>query len=406
MKRYFCTIFILHFTYLAFSQTDSLYHAAKQHAYSVNYAQAQRDLNFILLEHPEHYDALFLQAMVMAWSGEFMPALRQLNFLINRFPPTEEALEAIARINYWAGEHVKAILSADKGLALYPDNENLMYIRAQALTAHQQYDEAIHTLDTLLQEDDSTKLHKEANSLKEKVEVLRRKNAVGVEYKQSRFSNTFTPWHQFTTFYQRKLPRTLMIGRLKYAQMFDQQGVQAEVDAYPQIDASTYAYVNLGFSNATFFPKIRWGAEIFRLLPDAWEASAGVRGLYFQDLPIHIYTAQLGRYFPTYWLSVRAYMSSLESTTPFTALLTARRYLKNEDHYTTLYLGNGATPLKINSLTEVQRLNATWLGIDYQHPLKKRLWLIRSSLEFQQEDYAEIRLTDRLSFTIHLKRRF
>lgn len=406
MKRYLCTIVVLHIAFLAFSQTDSLYHAARQHAYNGDYAQAHHDLNIILDQLPEHYDALFMRAMVSAWDGEFMPALRQLNFLAKRFSPTEEVLEAIARINYWAGENVKSVVAANQGLKLFPDNETLMYIRAQALTAQKQYDEAISTLDTLLQAEDSAKLHTDARDLKEKVEVLRRKNAIGVEYTQSRFSNTFTPWHQFTAFYQRKLPHTLLIGRVQYARIFDQQGVQAEVDAYPQIDASTYAYLNVGVSNATVFPKARWGAEIFRLLPNAWEASAGVRGLYFQDLPIHIYTAQLGRYFPTYWLSARVYMSSLENTTPFTGLLTARRYIQNEDHYATLYLGSGATPLKVNSLVEVQRLNASWIGIDYQHPLQNRLWLIRSSVEFQQEEYPEVRITDRLSFTIHLERRF
>lgn len=403
MRRYLLTLFIVLSSLQAFCQLDSLFQEARQHAFKGRYEEARHHLTAILSQSPEHYDALFLQAMVTAWNGDYYPALRQLNFLIHRFSPTEEAMEAIARINYWAGENTKAIVTADQGLGLFPDNVELKYIRAQALAAQQQYEESIANLDTLLQEEEA---HEGAQALKKHLEILKLKNAVGVEYVHSRFSNTFTPWHQFSAYYKRKLPNTLLIGRLQYARMFDQQGIQAEVDAYPKIDAKTYAYLNAGVSNATIFPMARWGAELYRLLPQQWEASAGIRGLYFQKVPIHIYTVQLGRYFPAYWISARAYMSSLESHQQVTGLLTARRYLGNEDHFATLYLGSGATPLKINSLAEVQRLDASWIGVDYQHPLQERKWTIRAALEFQQETYPEIRATDRLSFTIHLERRF
>ncbi len=403
MKRYLCTILLVISTLTAFCQKDSLYKEAKQHAYNSRYEQAIRDLNLVLSIYPEHYDALFLQAMVMAWRGEYQPALRQLNYLTNKFYPTEEVTEAIARINYWAGEHTKAIVAAEKGLALFPGNVNLMYIRAQALAAQKEYEDAIVGLDTLLKLDES---HEEAQALRKRLQVLKLKNAVGVEYTHSRFSNTFTPWHQVSAYYKRKLPNTLLIGSLQYARMFDQQGLQAEVDAYPNINKKTYAYLNAGVSNASIFPRFRWGAELYRMLPSQWEASAGMRGLYFEQVPVHIYTAQLGRYFPAYWVSGRVFMSTLDNSTPFTGLLTARRYLTNEDNYATFYIGSGATPLKINALAEIQRLNASWIGLDYQHPLQEQRWIIRAALEFQQEIYPEVRTTDRMSFTIHLERRF
>lgn len=403
MNKYFLIIWLAIQPFAGFCQVDSLYQEARLHAFNNRYEEANHDLDTILSQYPEHYDALFLQTMIMAWSGEYYPALRQLNFIINKFSPTEEAMEAIARINYWSGENIKAIITADKGLSLFPENLNLLYIRAQALAAQNQYEDAIASLDTLLQEKDD---YQEAQDLRQSLQILKLKNAVGIEYTHSRFSNTFTPWHQATAYYQRKLPNTLLIGRIQYAHMFDQQGIQVEADAYPKIDTKTYAYLNAGVSNATIFPKVRWGAELYRLLPHQWEASAGMRGLYFQAVPIHIYTVQLGRYFPAYWISARAFMSSLENQQQFTGLLTARRYLGHKDRYTTFYLGSGATPLKINSLAEVQRLDASWISVDYQHPLWERRWIIRSTLEVQQELYPEIRATDRVSFTIRLERRF
>jgi len=206
--------------------------------------------------------------------------------------------------------------------------------------------------------------------------------------------------------YQRKVPSALIIGRLRYARMFDQNGIQAEIDAYPEINEKTYAYLNLGISDRTIFPVFRWGAELFRELPSQWEASAGMRGLYFESTPVHIYTAHLGRYVGNYWLAARGFLTSLRSRNHFTGLLTARRYFEHEDHFLSLYAGSGATPLQINTLVEIQRLEANWLGLDYQHAFRDRTWLLRSAVEYQQETYPEVRSTDRISFSINLQKRF
>lgn len=385
------------------AQIDSLYQQSREFAHSGRYAEATALLQQIIRQEPQHYDALFLQALVTAWQGDYQPALRQLNILARQYEPTPEVMEAIVRINYWAGENIKALVAAGQGLKLYPESHTLMYLRARVLTAEKAYDEAIVNLQALLNQDPD---HQEAAVLLSQLQVLRLKNAVGVEYRHARFSNTFAPWHQLTLSYQRKLPSTLLVGRLRYANMFEQNGIQAEVDAYPEINEKTYAYLNLGVSDNTIFPALRWGAELYRELPKQWEASAGMRGLYFEDAPVHIYTAQLGHYIADYWLSGRAFLTTLRNRQHLTGLLTMRRYLQNEDHFFSLYLGNGATPLQVSTLAEIQRLEASWLGVDYQHSFRDRTWLLRSGLEYQQEVYPEIRSTRRLSFTLRLQKRF
>jgi YaiO family outer membrane protein len=403
MRKSIIIVFLLTCSLLSIAQPNARYEQAREHAYAGRYQAADQLLRQILADEPEHYDALFMQAMVMAWSGEYMPALRQLNMLGSKYPLSGEVAEAISRINYWAGEYAKALVAADKGLALFPENLALRYLKAQALAELEHYDEAISSLQDMLQLDPE---NQEAQALIKKLEFLRRKNAVGLEYAHARFSNTFSPWNQFSAYYKRKLPSLLLAGRLQYASMFDQQGIQAEVDAYPEINEKTYAYLNAGVSNATIFPAARWGAELYRELPDQWEASAGMRGLYFEEAPVHIYTAQLGHYFPAYWISARGFLTRLQGQQHLTGLLTARRFLQNEDHFLSLYLGNGATPLRVSSLVEIQRLDARWVGLDYQHPLNNRQWIIRSAVEYQHEAYPEIRTTDRLTFTLQVEKRF
>lgn len=404
IKRYLS--FILVFLLLSaesFAQVDDLYQRARQLAHQGAYQQANRLLRSVLTAHPEHYDALFLQAMITAWDGAYLPALRKLNKLKQQHGINPELIESISRINYWAGEHTKAVLAAEEGLALYPENTTLLYLKAQAEAAEEHYDAAIAALEALLVLQPE---HQEAIALLERLKVLRLKNTVGVEYLHARFSNSFSPWHQFTASYSRKVPSTLLVGRLKYARMFDQQGIQAEIDAYPTINEKTYAYLNAGISDATILPAFRWGAELYREFHQKWEASAGMRGLYFENAPVHIYTAQLGHYFSSFHISARGLLTTLEANQHVGGLLSLRRFIEHEDRYVSLYLGNGATPLRVNSLIEIQRLDATWLGLDYQHPLGDRTWLLRSALELQQEVYPEIRTTNRLSFSLQLQKRF
>jgi YaiO family outer membrane protein len=404
MNRYLNLILVLLlFSAEAFAQMDSPYQRARQNAHQGRYQEAGLMLESLLKENPDHYDALFLQALITAWDGEYMPALRQLNILMRMQGATAELMEAISRINYWAGENKKAIVAAEKGLNLYPGNTTLMYLRSRALAAEQEYDTAITGLEELLQ---LTPADEEAKALLKRLEVERLKNTAGIEYMHARFSNSFSPWNQVTASYARKMPSILLIGRLKYAQMFNQQGVQAEVDTYPTINDKTYAYLNAGVSGAGFFPAFRWGAEMYREFHQKWEASVGMRGLYFENAPVHIYTVQLGRYFPAFWVSARGLLTTLQGNSNLSGLFTFRRFIEHEDHFISVYLGNGATPQRINSLIEIQRLDASWVGLDYQHPLGDRTWLMRSALEIQQEVYPEVRTTNRISFSLHLAKRF
>jgi YaiO family outer membrane protein len=404
IKRYLCLLLLsLLLSAEGFAQLDGLYQRARQQAHQGKYEEAELLLKSLLKKDPSHYDALFLQALITAWDGDYMSSLRQLNTLMYEQGVTQDLVEAITRINYWAGENLKVVAEADKGLSLYPDNTTLMYLRARALAAEQEYGEAIAGLEALVQ---LSPTNEEALALLKLLEVKRLKNTAGIEYMHAQFSNSFSPWHQITASYSRKVPSALLIGRLKYASMFDQQGIQAEIDAYPVINESTYAYLNAGVSDATVLPAFRWGAELYRELAHEWEASAGMRGLYFENAPVHIYTAQLGRYFPSYWISARGLLTTLEDNQHLGGLLTLRRFIEHDDRYVSLYLGSGATPLRVNSLIEIQRLDASWLGLDYQHPLADRTWLIRTALELQQEIYPEVRTTNRLSFSLQLQKRF
>jgi YaiO family outer membrane protein len=75
-----------------------------------------------------------------------------------------------------------------------------------------------------------------------------------------------------------------VIGRVNYANRFQTDGLQAEVDAYPRLSNVFYTYVNAGYSeNAGVFPKYRAGFSLYANLPKSYEAEAGWRYLYVSE---------------------------------------------------------------------------------------------------------------------------
>ncbi|MFP4090582.1 MAG: YaiO family outer membrane beta-barrel protein [Cyclobacteriaceae bacterium] len=400
---FFSLLFLPLFSLFAQSSSDKLYLHAQESASEGKYEQARASLDSLLDEYGDNYDALFMMALIQSWDEQYQEALHILHYLDRHFAPTADVKEAKARVYFWYGDQAQALKAVEDGLNYFPDNLELRFIMAQVLISDKKYKESVAILEEILAFNEG---HEGARMLLDQVRTLSLENAISLEYTHARFTNSFSPWHLTGISYRRNLPSGPIIGRLQHAQMFDRQGVQAEVDAYPTLGKSTYAFLNVGVSDNSIFPAFRWGAELYRILPQSWEVSAGMRGLYFELVPVHVYTAQLGRYLDRYWFSLRGFATTIEDKRKLTGLLSMRHYLKNDDHFMSLYLGSGATPLKVSNIAEVQRLSANWIGFDYQHPLQERRWLLRGSVEFQQEEYEEIRTTERFSTTLHLQRRF
>lgn len=382
---------------------QDMYETARKHAHAGEYNQAKELLNTILLANTEHYDAKFLLAQVHAWNREYELSTALLSQLIHDFMPTPDAYEMLARVKMWQDAYPQCQEVCEAGLKLFPSLTSLRLLKAQALLKMDQPDPAIEVLNNILLYDSS---HTEAKQLLEQLEFLKLRNAVIVDYGYARFSNTFSPWHTAALSYRRNTGLGPVTARMTNAYMFNQFGIQYELDAYPRINKKSYTYVNMGTSNYAIFPKFRFGAEYFRLFPKQFEISGGVRNLSFHQTHVVIYTAQVGRYTNHYWMSARGFLTSLDHQHHSTGAFTLRRYLENPDHYFSVYANTGTTPLSVVSLNEIRRLNAQSIAVDYQYPAFKRSLLLKARAEYQQETYEEIRTTNRFTVLFSLEKRF
>ena len=196
---------------------------------------------------------------------------------------------------------------------------------------------------------------------------------------------------------------------MNYANRFNANGVQGEVDAYPHISRIFYSYINFGYSNIVgVFPKFRAGFSLYANLPNSFEAELGTRYLYFTNATT-IYTAYVGKYYKNFLFSARTYITPSNGSISQSYSIAARYYLKGTDDYIGLTMGTGISPddnnqnIQFNS--KVARLSSKKISADFDHTFLK--WnIISLSAGLINQEYLPSVKGNQIDLTIGLSHRF
>jgi YaiO family outer membrane protein len=233
------------------------------------------------------------------------------------------------------------------------------------------YKEATLVCDTLLKLDPK---NGEVRQLALQTRSLAAENQVGLSYDFVYFDKEFnSPWQLASVDYKRQTEFGAVIGRINYANRFNTNGIQAEVDAYPHLSRMFYCYVNAGYSdNVGVFPHYRAGFSLYANLPGSWEGEAGFRYLYFSS-STWIYTVSLGKYYRNFWFNVRSYLTPGGGTSQSYSL-NARYYYGGADDYFSAGVGTGISPDDQTNnvqLNDHYSLKSNNLSAGYNHAVKK-----------------------------------
>jgi YaiO family outer membrane protein len=229
---------------------------------------------------------------------------------------------------------------------------------------------------------------------------------VGIEYGYVSFDDDATdPWHQVTLELSRRGSVGTLVGRVNWAERFEQTGVQVEVDAYPRLSRKAYLYANLGVSGDEIFPETRVGGELFLSLPRSMEASFGARQLWFADTDVTLLTGSIGKYAGNYYFSLRPYVTPREEDSGYSGSLLVRRYFASPESHVSLVMGSGSTPSEAPLEFELDRLTSSRVTLYGRHPLGARLG-IRWSGGWEREELAAGSERNRLSVGAGLEARF
>jgi YaiO family outer membrane protein len=162
---------------------------------------------------------------------------------------------------------------------------------------------------------------------------------------------------------------------------------QFEVEAYPKISKSNYAYLAYAVSPGEFFPGHRAAAEFFQVLPAGFGISAGIN-YYFFDRSTYIATTSVEKYLGDNWLSLRGYFYFKDDGVTTSVYLNARRYFNDTD-YLQLTLGTGTAPDEpFDVQFDLMRLSAHSARFFFNVAVTRSL-VMRLGAGYSYEEYAE-----------------
>lgn len=363
-----------------------------------------RKIAFRALEkYPDYADILILVGRSYAWEGTYDSASVYLERAIVANPTYPDAYSAYLDNLSWAGEFDKAkeVLAKAKSNLGSPLPDEIRYKESRLNYNLEDYDLA----------------YKEAESLFDKgynqdgflayiqnLQRLRRNNAVGATYDYDTFSDGISPWHTVSVYGRTRTDLTgALIARVTNSSRFDDNGTLFELDAYPSLGKNAYAYLNVGGSSASFFPKFRAGVSIYYNLPKAWEIEGGYRYLGFSEVT-HIYTASLGKYVGNWWFNWRVNVVPAETGAGTSSNIQARYYFKTAEDFFSIQLSTGVSPDE-ETRDPSQLLNSYRARIGYQQLVTSR-FMIFGFTGYSRDELSAERYRNNLNISAGVEYRF
>ncbi len=331
--------------------TDERFAEARQLAFDDRRVESRVILYSILETSPDYLDVQVFLARTWAWDKEYENARDVLDKLLAESPGYADARVTRIDVEMWSDHFDAALHHANAGLEIDPFNTDYLIRKAKAQEKLGLPQEAAETARTILavepDSDDARILYR--NVLDDLLP-----NKVGIDYEFESFDDSTADWQITSLDYRRSFGFGSMIARMNYADRFDKNGTQFEVDAYPGLARKTYAFVSLGYSTSSLFPELRYSGEVFHNFPDGWEGSAGFRRLEFSSSDVTIYTGTVAKYFGSYWLSFRPNYVDKADGTSTSGRVSLRRYYGGRDEYWEVAAGGGVGKGDGSVITELE----------------------------------------------------
>lgn len=319
---------------------DKAFEVARNLAFNNQRKQAQDTLRLILTKYPTYNDVRSFLGSTYSWDGDYEKAAKEFEQVLASDPQNKTTWIAAINNQLWAEEPFKALELAKKALSYFREDSDLLLLKASAEENTNKPQEALSTIELLLNENPN---NEKALEYKSKLITNLSYNKIGFKSAADIYSTVFDPMQYYTLNYTRETKFGSIITKANFNRRFNSNGIQFETDLYPKITKGLYAYLNVGFANSFLFPDFRYGAELYLTLPYSFEISAGFRALKYATTTT-IYTGSLGWYTGNDYWSLRTYLTPGDSGTSTSGTLTYRKYRSTEDTYLTAAVGMGFSP--------------------------------------------------------------
>lgn len=393
MKKHIFII-LLFFSFCLYGQQkvyngnpDTSFKIARELAFNSQRKQAQDTLLSILTKYPNYNDIRSFLGSTYSWDGNYKKAKQAFNYVLKNDPDRLDTWEAAIKNELYSDAPFSALEMANKALKHFPDNAEILYLKASAEENSNKKEDALKTIDALLKENPE---HKKALSYKAELINKLSHNVIGLRASIEVYSEVFDPMQYYLAKYVRQTKYGSIHGKVNFSRRFASNGVQFEVDLYPRITEGLYAYLNFGVSNSFLYPDIRYGAELYKSLPKSFEASLGFRTLKYSEAT-NIYTGSVGWYTGNSYWSIRSYLTPGDSGSSLSGTISYRKYRSNADNYFSIETGMGFSPEiyrfefegNENAIINLNSQKAN-LGYFFTSKNNKNAWGIRSGIVHQE----------------------
>lgn len=374
---------------------DASFEKARNLAFNQQRKQAQDTLLFILTKYPDYHDIRSFLATTYSWDGEYKKARNEFDYILQKDKDSKSTWMAAIKNEMWADMPYAALELTDTALKTFPNDSELLYLKANAQEKTNNPLESLSTIESALKENPNDLNAKE---YKASLENGLSRNAIGIASSVDIYSDVFDPMQYYAFTYRRQTKYGSIIGRVNFNRRFNENGMQYEVDLYPKIAKGLYGYVNIGLSKSFLFPDVRFGAELYKSLPKSFEVSMGIRTLKYSTTT-NIYTGSLGWYTGNSYLALRPYFTPNETGTSKSGTVTYRKYRSDADNYLGVALSVGFSP-EINQFNinqdaakfvelQAQRINFSYFftSSNKQHAWGTQFGVSHQEIIFDQGNY-------------------
>ena len=320
---------------------NELYAKADEEAKAGNWKLARYYCRQVLTEDPNHFAAPLLMAQTFAFENKFDSARIISTKLYNVNPKHYDLLTLMVNIEIWNRKYKAALPQVETALAAWPDDENFLFKKAQIQYLAKDYKGAMQTLNKLLAINPG---HEDGAALKKDIQENHRyRDYAFVEDYFEFFKEPFLSRKLITSTGISKWTRHgTYIAKVNAGEElpYKSPAFQYELEAYQQLFPTNYLYLDYAWSRNKFFPEHRGGIEFFQRLPKGFEASLGVRFLYWTDIR-WFYTGSVSWLHNKNYLAFRPFFCYQNSYLIDSYNLTYRRYFSDKEDYVFALVGYG-----------------------------------------------------------------
>ena len=198
---------------------DASFETARKLAFNDHRKQAQDTLLNILTKYPNYHDIRSFLATTYAWDGKYDEARADFKYVTDKDPQNKSNWIAAIKNELWSDSSFNALEMSKNALKIFPDDPELLYLKASALESSNNPSEALGTIHESLKKNpyDQKSLNYQKN-----LNISLRKNTIGINAEVDIYSEIFDPMQYHTLKYARQTKYGSGIAKVNYSHRFSE----------------------------------------------------------------------------------------------------------------------------------------------------------------------------------------